>query len=150
MSFTEIRFPEDISYGSTGGPEFFTDVITTHNGREQRNINWSHSRAKYNIAYGVRSNDQLLELITFFNARKGKAIGFRFKDWSDFMAINQEIGVGDDQKTVFQLIKTYTSGEDKHTRIIRKPVENTVKIFFNGKEESGYSVDYTTGEVTCV
>lgn len=31
MSFTEIRFPENISYGSTGGPEFSTDVVTTHN-----------------------------------------------------------------------------------------------------------------------
>ncbi|UJQ20881.1 DUF2460 domain-containing protein [Wolbachia endosymbiont of Delia radicum] len=27
MSFTEIRFPENISYGSTGGPEFSTDVV---------------------------------------------------------------------------------------------------------------------------
>ncbi|WCR53919.1 MAG: hypothetical protein PG981_000941 [Wolbachia endosymbiont of Ctenocephalides orientis wCori] len=150
MSFTEIRFPEDISYGSTGGPEFFTDVITTHNGREQRNINWSHSRAKYNIAYGVRSNDHLLKLIAFFNARKGKAIGFRFKDWLDFMAIDQEIGVGDDQKTVFQLIKTYTSGEDKHIRVIRKPVQQTVKTFLNSKEENVYPANYTTGEITFV
>lgn len=76
MSFTEIRFPENISYGSAGGPEFSTDVVTTHNGCEQRNINWSHARTRYNIAYGVRSNEQLLELITFFHARKGKAIGF--------------------------------------------------------------------------
>lgn len=150
MSFTEIRFPEDISYGSTGGPEFFTDVITTHNGREQRNINWSHSRAKYNIAYGVRSNEHLLKLIAFFNARKGKAIGFRFKDWLDFMAIDQEIGTGDDQKTVFQLTKTYTSGEDKHIRVIRKPVQQTVKIFLNSEEEKEYSVNYTTGEITFV
>lgn len=82
MSFTEIRFPENISYGSTGGPEFSTDVVTTHNGCEQRNINWSRARARYNIAYGVRSSEQLTELITFFHARKGKAIGFRFNDFS--------------------------------------------------------------------
>ncbi|OCA05721.1 TIGR02217 family protein [Wolbachia endosymbiont of Trichogramma pretiosum] len=98
MSFTEIRFPENISYGSTGGPELSTDIVTTHNGCEQRNINWSRARARYNIAYGVRSNEQLTELITFFQARKGKAIGFRFKDWSDFTVINQEIGIGDDKK----------------------------------------------------
>lgn len=40
MSFTEIRFPENISYGSAGGPEFSTDVVTTHNGCEQRNITY--------------------------------------------------------------------------------------------------------------
>ncbi|MFP3016455.1 MULTISPECIES: TIGR02217 family protein [unclassified Wolbachia] len=148
MSFTEIRFPENISYGSTGGPEFSTDVVTTHNGCEQRNINWSHARTRYNIAYGVRSNKQLLELITFFHARKGKAIGFRFKDWSDFIAINQEIGIGDNKKTTFQLIKTYVSGEDKHIRMIKKPVHGTVKIYLNGKEESEYSVNYSTGEIT--
>jgi len=129
MSFTEMRFPENISYGSTGGPEFSTDVVTTHNGYEQRNINWSHARARYNIAYGVRSNEQLTELITFFNARKGKAIGFRFKDWSDFTATNQEIGIGDDKKTTFHLIKTYVSGKDKHTRTIKKPVHDTIKIY---------------------
>jgi uncharacterized protein (TIGR02217 family) len=59
MSFTEMRFPENISCGSTGGPGFSTDIVTTHNGCEQRNINWSHARARYNIAYGVRSNEQL-------------------------------------------------------------------------------------------
>jgi uncharacterized protein (TIGR02217 family) len=150
MSFTEVRFPEDISYGSTGGPEFSTDIIMTHNGREQRNINWCQARAKYNIAYGVRSNEQLLELITFFNAKKGKAIEFRFKDWSDFIVSNQEIGIGDDKKMTFQLVKTYASGEDKHVRVIKKPVRDKVKIYLNGKKESEYSVNYATGEITFI
>ncbi|MBS9531266.1 MULTISPECIES: TIGR02217 family protein [unclassified Wolbachia] len=147
MSFTEIRFPENISYGSTGGPEFSTDVVTTHNGCEQRNINWSRARARYNIAYGVRSNEQLTELITFFQARKGKAIGFRFKDWSDFTVINQEIGIGDDKKTIFQLMKTYISGKDKHTRTIKKPVHDTIKIYLDGEKTEKYSVNYSTGEI---
>lgn len=148
MSFTETRFPENISYGSTGGPEFSTDIVTTHNGCEQRNINWSCARARYNIAYGVRSNEQLTELITFFNARKGRAIGFRFKDWSDFEVTNQEIGIGNSKKTIFQLVKTYASGKDKHMRIIKKPVHGTVKIYLNGKEKSEYSVNYSTGKIT--
>ncbi|MDM8335575.1 hypothetical protein QUS22_04170 [Wolbachia pipientis] len=29
-----------MSYGSSGGLEFSTDIVTTHNGCEQRNINW--------------------------------------------------------------------------------------------------------------
>ncbi|OJH31550.1 hypothetical protein Wxf_02439 [Wolbachia endosymbiont of Armadillidium vulgare] len=148
MSFTEIRFPENISYGSTGGPEFSTDVVTTHNGCEQHNVNWSHARARYNIAYGVRSNEQLTELITFFQARKGKAIGFRFKDWSDFTVVNQEIGIGDDKKTTFQLIKTYISEKDKHTRTIKKPVHDTIKIYLDGEETEKYSINHSTGEIT--
>ncbi|QOD37898.1 TIGR02217 family protein [Candidatus Wolbachia massiliensis] len=148
MSFTEIRFPENISYGSTGGPEFSTDIVTTHNGCEQRNINWSCARARYNIAYGIRSNEQIQELITFFHARKGKAIGFRFKDWSDFTAINQEIGIGNNEKIIFQLIKIYISEKDKHVRVIKKPVHDTVKIYLNGAETKKYSVNYSTGEIT--
>ncbi len=148
MSFTEIRFPENISYGSTGGPEFSTDIVTTHNGCEQRNVNWSRARARYNIAYGVRSNEQLTELITFFQARKGKAIGFRFKDWSDFTVTNQEIGIGDGKKMTFQLIKTYISGKDKHTRMIKKPVHGTIKIYLDNEETEKYSVNYSTGEIT--
>ncbi|WP_368666763.1 DUF2460 domain-containing protein [Wolbachia endosymbiont of Mansonella ozzardi] len=79
-------------------------------------MNWSHARARYNIAYGVRSNEQLTELITFFNVQRGRTIGFRFKDWSDFTATNQEIGIVDNKKTTFQLIKTHVSRKDKQVR----------------------------------
>jgi len=150
MSFTEVRFPENISYGSTGGPEFSTDIVVTHNGCEQRNINWSNARTRYNISYGVRSNEQLLELITFFRARRGKAVGFRFKDWSDFTATNQEIGVGDSTQTTFQLIKTYVNGTDNHIRMIKKPVYDTVEIYLNDQKNSEYSVDYSTGKITFI
>jgi hypothetical protein len=38
MAFHEVRFPTDISYGSSGGPEFSTDIVITSSGHEQRNI----------------------------------------------------------------------------------------------------------------
>ncbi|WP_333023927.1 DUF2460 domain-containing protein [Wolbachia endosymbiont of Pentidionis agamae] len=144
MSFTEVRFPEDISYGSTGGPEFSTDIVTSS---EQRNINWSIARSKYNIACGVKSNEQLLELITFFRARKGRAIGFRFKDWSDYKSCNQQIGVGNGKQKTFQLIKNYISGESEYNRIINKPVQGRVKVLLNNEENNEYSVKYSTGEI---
>ncbi|RYE16938.1 MAG: TIGR02217 family protein, partial [Sphingobacteriaceae bacterium] len=49
QSFKEIRFPEDISYGSSGGPGYSTDIITVNSGAEQRNINWNQARSKYNV-----------------------------------------------------------------------------------------------------
>ncbi|MDN5248123.1 MAG: DUF2460 domain-containing protein [Wolbachia endosymbiont of Tyrophagus putrescentiae] len=148
MSFIEVRLPENISYGSTGGPEFSTDIVTIHNGCEQRNVNWSKARARYNIVYGVRTDEQLLELIAFFRARRGRAVGFRFKDWSDFTVHNQEIGVGNGEQAIFQLIRTYVSGQDKYTRTITKPVHDTVKICINGKDNNEYSLDYTNGKIT--
>lgn len=94
MAFHEIRFPDDISYGSNGGPEFSTDIIITQGGFEQRNSNWANARAKYNVAHGVKTETQLAELIAFFRARKGRAHGFRFKDWTDYQITGQVIGTG--------------------------------------------------------
>ena len=149
MSFVEIQFPADISYGSSGGPTFSTDVIEAFSGFEQRNINWSAARARYNVAHGVKTQSQLDELIAFFRARQGKAIGFRFKDWTDYQAVAQNIGTGNGSQTVFQLTKKYTSSVTV-TRIIKKPVNNSaLKIYLNAVlQSSGYTVNYTTGAVT--
>jgi uncharacterized protein (TIGR02217 family) len=149
VSFVEIQFPADISYGSSGGPTFSTDVIEAFSGFEQRNINWSAARARYNVAHGVKTQSQLDELIAFFRARQGKAIGFRFKDWTDYQAVAQNIGTGNGSQTVFQLTKKYTSSVTV-TRVIKKPVNNaTMKVYLNAVlQSSGYTVNYATGEIT--
>jgi len=148
-AFHEVQFPSDISYGSRGGPEYSTDVIITQSGAEQRNINWQDARAVYNVAHGVKTHAQLEELIAFFRARKGRAYGFRFKDWGDFCATGQNIGTGDGVLTQFQLIKTYTSGGTTENRVITKPVDNSVYIYVGGVlKTGGFSVDNTTGVVT--
>lgn len=146
MSFVETQFPSDISYGSSGGPEYSTDVVIAQSGHEQRNINWSQSRARYNVAHGVKTKAQLESLIAFFRARKGKAIGFRFKDWTDYKVTNQSIGTGDGEETQFQLRKTYTSGGTEEYRTIKKPVSGSVSVYKAGVlQTSGVTVNYTTG-----
>jgi uncharacterized protein (TIGR02217 family) len=147
--FEEIQFPTDISYGATGGPMFMTDVVATVSGYEQRNSKWSQSRAKYNVASGIKTESQWAALIAFFRARRGKAVGFRFKDWSDYKAENVQIGVGDDSTTEFQLVKLYSSGSVAVSRDITKPVAGTVDIYVDAVlQSSGVSVDTTTGIVT--
>jgi uncharacterized protein (TIGR02217 family) len=149
MSFVETRFPEDIAYGSSGGPEYSTDVVSTVSGHEQRNVNWHDARARYNVAHGVKTQAQLDALIAFFRVRKGRAHGFRFKDWTDFSATNQLLGVANGSQTEFQLVKHYDSGSTRETRHIHKPVEGTVKIYVDSAlQEEGVSVDYTTGMVS--
>jgi len=148
-SFHEVQFPSDIAYGSSGGPEYSTDVIITAGGAEQRNINWQDARAVYNVAHGVKTQAQLDSLLAFFRARKGRAYGFRFKDWSDFYVSAQQIGVGDGSLKIFQLVKTYSSGGITETRTITKPVSNSVSIYVNNMlQTSGVEVDYTSGIVT--
>ena len=149
MTFVNVQFPVDISYGSAGGPQFSTDVVVTHNGHEQRNSNWSQARLRYNVAYGVKTKTQLAALISFFRARKGQAEAFRFKDWTDFEAAGQLIGTGDDSATEFQLLKHYSSGGVTHSRTITKPVPETVQIYVDSVLQTcGYNVDDSNGVVT--
>ncbi len=149
MSFEEIQFPADISYGAAGGPMFLTDVVSTVSGYEQRNAKWAQARAKYNVASGVKTPTQWQALIAFFRARQGKAIGFRFKDWSDYIAENVQIGVGDDLATQFQLIKIYSSGSVAVSRTITKPVAGTVNIYVNSQlQSSDITIDNLTGIIS--
>lgn len=148
MSFVETRFPEDIAYGSSGGPTYSTDVVATVSGHEQRNSNWQHARARYNVAHGVKTQAQLEALIAFFRARKGRAHGFRFKDWTDFAATNQSLAIGDGSETEFQLVKHYDSAEVRETRKVHKPVAGTVNVYVDSVLQSaGVSIDYATGMV---
>lgn len=148
MSFHEVRFPEDISFGSSGGPEFSTNIVAVQSGHEQRNINWSQARARYNVTHAIKSQSQLDVLIQFFRARQGRAFAFRFKDWADYSAEGQAIAVADGIKTEFQLVKNYVSGATSLGREITKPVIGTVKIYVNGQEIKDVTVDYTNGKIS--
>lgn len=156
--FHDVRLPAGIAYGATGGPGFSTQVVAAASGFEQRNANWQQARARYTVGTGLVSEAGLHELITFFRARRGRAYGFRFKDWSDFTSgvtgsapspVDQVIGTGDGAGRQFQLVKTYASGEGGQVRPITRPVAGTVRISLNAVEQmTGWSVDVTTGMVT--
>ena len=158
MAFINERFPEDISYGSTGGPTWNTDVLILKSGFESRNANWGQMRYKFNAAMGVRSNSQLEDLIAWFNAAQGRTHGFRFKDWTDYSSAafgnaitdtDQNIGIGDGVETEFQLIKTYTQGSQSRVRPITMPVANTTIVALdNVSQPNGWTVDVTTGIIT--
>jgi len=160
MSFHEVRFPASLSFGSLGGPERRTEIVTLANGFEERNTPWSHSRRRYDAGLGLRSLDDVETLVAFFEARRGQLYGFRWKDWSDFKsclpsgevtAFDQIIGMGDGVTTVFALAKRYASGSHAYQRPIAKPVAGTVRIGIEGdpqQEGLDYEVDTTTGLIT--
>ena len=50
-------------------------------------------------------------LIAFFRARKGRAFGFRFKDWNDYQALAETFGTGDETTRTFQPTRGYSSGD---------------------------------------
>jgi hypothetical protein len=84
QAFDEVRFPEKIEFGFFGGPEFFTTIVTTKGGQEQRNINWEEVKHRFGATHRLKDQSELDELRAFFFARRGRATGFRFRDWADF------------------------------------------------------------------
>jgi uncharacterized protein (TIGR02217 family) len=159
MNFHDIRFPANLSFGSVGGPERRTEIVTLANGFEERNSPWADSRRRYDAGVGMRSLDDIETLISFFEARKGQLYGFRWKDWTDYKSclpsadvvfLDQEIAIGDGETTAFQLKKTYRSGLETYGRLISKPVAGSVKVALSGDEiveTVHYEVDTTTGFV---
>lgn len=157
MAFHEIRFPANLSFGSVGGPERRTEIVTLANGFEERNTPWEHSRRRYDAGVGLRSLNDIETLVAFFEARAGQLHGFRWKDWSDYKScaplaepspLDQLIGLGDGTTTEFRLRKTYLSGLQSYTRPIRKPVAGTVSVAVAGDpkaETLEYTVDVETG-----
>ncbi len=139
-AFHDVRFPLDLGYGATGGPQFSTQVVTTGSGYEQRNSSWSDARLHYDAGVGVRSEADLSTLIAFFRARRGQAHGFRFVDPLDHDAANELLGTGDGVGTRFDLVKTYGSGDDAQIRRITRPVAGSVTIRVGGAVATGWTL----------
>ncbi len=149
MNFYEILFPDNISVGAVGGPSFATTISTTNNKNEVRSSNWSSGRNLYKINCNILSDSQIADLLSLFNICLGKAVGFRLKDYSDFIAISSIIATGDGVIKIFQLVKQYNFGGYSYTKIIYKPVINSVKLYVNNVQiQTGFSIDFSTGIIT--
>lgn len=145
--FHDVRFPDTIARGATGGPEYSTDIVSVASGYEQRNVNWAAARARYDIGTGIRTREQMAEVIAFFRARKGRAYGFRFRDWTDFEAASEAMLATADP-LVWQLVRRYPSGPSEDVRKITKPELGSVVVRVNGSAIAGVSIDHLTGLVT--
>ena len=157
MSFDDVRFPTAISRGSSGGPERRTEIVVTGSGAEERNSRWADSRRRYDAGFGVRSLDDIHQVIAFFEERRGRLMGFRWKDHLDWKscapgaqpsALDQAIGTGTGTRASFQLVKRYGTGQRAYVRTITKPVAGSVRVAVAGVEVTGVSLDPLTGIVT--
>lgn len=151
------RFPERISSGSRGGPMYNTTVESALSGKKVKNSNWTYPLHKYDITYGIRDIEDLLQVLNFFHAAGGRAHTFRFKDWVDYKssgtyrgaitAADQNLGVGDGANADFYLVKNYVVGVATRERKISKPVSGTLLVALDGVETTAYSID-TKGLIT--
>jgi uncharacterized protein (TIGR02217 family) len=159
-AFHEVRFPIAVGLGARVAPERRTEIVTLGSGREERNARWAHARRRYDAGPGVRSLADLQRVVAFFEERRGRLHGFRFKDPLDHVSgpaesapvpNDQEIGVGDATRAAFPLIKTYAAGPNPYVRPITKPVAGSVRVAVAGVERLNgvhLDVDTTTGVIS--
>ena len=140
VPFDDVTFPIEIGQEASVAPNFSTNIVTSVSGFEARNANWAQARLRFDCGPGVRGNEEMETLIAFFRARRGPAVGFRFRDPYDFSSggmtgspapTDQAIGIGDAIGDRFDLTKTYGGGE---TRRITRPVAGSVRVAVGGSE----------------
>lgn len=160
MAFHNVRFPTDLAFGATGGPERRTDIVTLGSGAEERNARWANSRRSWNVGSGVRALDDLHTLIAFFEERRGRLHGFRFRDPADWMSCppqqqptptDQVLGTGNGTMTSFRLRKVYGATSAQWHRTIAKPVAGSVVVAVGGAEKTigtHVTIDHDTGTLT--
>ena len=142
VPFDDVPFPIEIGQEASVAPAFSTSIVTSASGHESRNANWAQARLRLDAGPGVRGDAELETLIQFFRARRGPAVGFRFRDPYDHSsngmtatptAFDQAIGNGDGATDSFALTKDYGSAE---TRRITRPVPGSVRVAVDGAEVS--------------
>ncbi|MAL80216.1 MAG: glycoside hydrolase family 24 [Sneathiella sp.] len=152
MSFHEVRFPTRISYGAVGGPRFSTTVQVLNSGYEQRNINWAEARREYSFDISPSRGAEWTAVLDFFHARRGRAYGFRLKDFGDFVMPAQAMAIGDGAETAFQITKRYVDEDmlaPAYERPLKKIVAGSVSVAVEGAPlASGWSVDNASGLLT--
>ncbi|GEP09597.1 DUF2460 domain-containing protein [Methylobacterium gnaphalii] len=157
--FHEVCFPLDVALRGSGGPSQLTEIVALASGREHRNSRWADSRRRYDAGLGIRTLDALHAVLAFFEERRGRLYGFRYRDRVDWRSgppsrapapTDQPIATGDGSTAAFALAKTYGNGPAPYRRAITKPVAGSVRVAVNGIElpSNAFACDVTTGLVT--
>lgn len=155
-AFHEASFPFALALGAVGGPERRTEIVTLASGREERNSPWAYARRRWDAGVAIKTLDDVATLIAFFEARRGRLYGFRFRDPMDNASCapsatvsptDQPLGTGDGATTDFQLIKRYASAGYMVDRPIVKPVDATARVAVD-TVEAAEGVDFTIDDAT--
>lgn len=159
MIFLEDQvFPVHVSAGTAGGPDWPAEIVELASGYEERNTRISLPLRTYDARYGVRTPDELYQVLELYYVAMGRLKGFRLKDWTDYRSrgphqppthTDQDLGTGDGLTRHFPLTKRYARGAHEFFRPITKPVAGTVLIGVNGSNQSsGWTLNAATGLVS--
>lgn len=143
----EARWDDNVrQWMATGGPGYSTSIVSVQSGDEQRAANWINSRGRYNVGDRNVPMHKYQELLSFFHRVRGRAVGFRLRDWTDFRDDGRGVlgsGIGDGSIT-YQMnkIRAIPGVAGATFQKITRPIGpsfastlgNTVDILVNGVE----------------
>jgi uncharacterized protein (TIGR02217 family) len=112
MTIPAYRLPPHIEAGSQFAPVWNNVIQEAIAGNEQRYGKWTKCRGIGDLAYGLLSSEASHDtyfraIMAIYRAHKGSLYPFRFRDWSDYTATDENFGTGDGVETEFQIHKTY-------------------------------------------
>ncbi len=108
--FRNLRFPDTISWGSTGGEAFQVQIQSTGSGYEFRQADWDEARNEWDVAQRVRTQLEQDKVTAFFRTNRGMAFSWRWKAWDDYKVSAIE-GVTErhaDNPLAYLMYKRYT------------------------------------------
>lgn len=136
------------TYGWSRGPFVEVQIKRLVSGREKRKPQSNLRLHTFMLPFAYITDQQYLDDINnAFIALHGPTDSFLCKDWMDYRANEQVIGVAPSGSTPVQLVRTYSfHGLVTYTREITKPLANGV-IRSNGVVKAG-TIDPLTGLFT--
>lgn len=135
------------AYGWQGGPSIDVLIKRLVSGREKRKPQSYIRLHSYILPFNNISDATYLDYVkSAFMVMGGPTDSFLVKDWGDFQANEEPLGVSPAGSTPVQLLRTYTFGAAAHSRTITKPVAGAV-IYENGIAKAG-GLDTLTGLFT--
>jgi uncharacterized protein (TIGR02217 family) len=145
--FYDIELDACPAYGWQGGPGKEVLIKRLVSGREKRKPQSSLFLRTYILPYNNIPNGEYVgEILTMYMVMDGATDSFKIKDWSDFEAIEQPLGLSPAGSTPIQFSKTYVKGAKSKTRDITKPGPGAI-VYQNGVEKTG-TYSSTTGLFT--
>ena len=148
-AFHDVRLPLSFSLGARGNRAFLTQIVPLASGREFRNSLHSQSRRSWDIGTAVKTLDDFEALVSFFEARRGRFHGFRFRDITDWKscshdkavtALDQKLADPDGNRTAFPLIKRFESAGIETIKRITRPVGASILVAFDSVETSEWEL----------
>lgn len=147
--FNETRLLDVVDYGTSFAQAFNTRITTLTSGHERRNADWAAPLGSFSVMYNALRSEHHKAVYDAHMSCMGRLIGFRFKDWSDFTALDEPLAVGTGVEQTVQLSTLHNFGLIQYTRNIYKPVTGTVTIEADGVPIIA-QVNYITGKASFI